>query len=69
MGENLKGKKSLHTSFIVIIPKKEGATSIKDYRPISLDRSIDKIISKVFSDILKEILEETMSTSENACGR
>jgi hypothetical protein len=29
-------KKSLHNTFIALIPKKMGAEDIKDYRPISL---------------------------------
>lgn len=33
-------KKSLHNTFIALIPKKMGAEDIKDYRPISLVGSI-----------------------------
>lgn len=37
-------ERNLNASFIVIIPKKVGATSIGDYRSISLEGSIYKII-------------------------
>lgn len=59
-------ERSLNVSFIVIIPKKEGATSIGDYRPISLVGSIYKIISKVLSNRLKSVLDKTISSSQNA---
>ena len=48
---------SLHTSTlqwlnsanVVLLPKKEGAEGIADYRPISLIHAIAKIIAKVLS--------------------
>lgn len=58
-------RKRLNVSFIVIIPKREGTRSIKDYRPISLLGRIYNIISKVLSIILKKELDETVSTSQN----
>lgn len=59
-------EKSLNVSFVVIIAKQEGASSMKDYRPISIMGSIYKIISKVLSIRLKKVLDETISTSQNA---
>ena len=40
-------KKSLHNTFIALIPKKMGAEDIKDYRLISLVGSIYKLLAKV----------------------
>ena len=48
---------SLHTSSlhwlnsanIVLLPKKEGAEGIADYRPISLIHAVAKIIAKILS--------------------
>ena len=37
--------KSLNSTFIVMIPKKEGAEDLKDFRPISLVGSLYKLIS------------------------
>ena len=37
----------LNKANIVLIPKKDGADSITDYRPISLIHSFAKIISKI----------------------
>lgn len=38
-------KKSLHNTFIALIPKKMGAEDIKDYRLISLVGSIYKLLT------------------------
>ncbi|XP_075080405.1 uncharacterized protein LOC142165916 [Nicotiana tabacum] len=59
-------KRSINASFITIVPKKEGASCIKDYMPISLVRSIYKIISKVLSNRLKKVLDVSVSSSQNA---
>nr|XP_016498719.1 PREDICTED: uncharacterized protein LOC107817408 [Nicotiana tabacum] len=49
-------ERSINVSFITIVPKKESAFCIRDYRPISLVGSIYKIISKVLSNRLKKFL-------------
>nr|XP_016476809.1 PREDICTED: uncharacterized protein LOC107798345 [Nicotiana tabacum] len=49
--ETREFERSLNASFVTIAPKKERATSIKDYRPISLLESIYKIISKIVSGL------------------
>lgn len=48
------------------MPKKKRATSIKDYRTISLVGSIYKIIAKVISSQLEKVLDKTVSSSQNA---
>jgi tripartite-type tricarboxylate transporter receptor subunit TctC len=36
--------KSINSTFVSLIPKKAGVVDIKDFRPISLVRSVYKII-------------------------
>jgi hypothetical protein len=59
-------EKSLNASFISLIPKIPGATSIKDFRPISLVGGIYKIIAKVLANRLKLVLEKVISKSQSA---
>ena len=42
-------ERSINTTFVVLIPKKVGASDVKDFRPISLTDSMYKIISKVLA--------------------
>jgi hypothetical protein len=37
----------LNTAYVTLIPKKEGAEEVKDFRPISLVHSFAKLITKV----------------------
>uniref|UniRef100_A0A0V0HJ28 Putative ovule protein n=1 Tax=Solanum chacoense TaxID=4108 RepID=A0A0V0HJ28_SOLCH len=53
-------ERNLNASLIVIFTKKEGTSSIGDYKPISLVGSIYKIISKVLYNRLKRVLDETI---------
>ena len=39
----------LNTANVVLIPKKDGADSVSDFRPISLIHSFAKIIAKVLA--------------------
>jgi len=59
-------EKSLNVSFIALIPKLPGATSLKDFRPISLVGGIYKIIAKVLANRLKTVLEKVISKSQSA---
>ena len=59
-------ERSLNTTFVVLIPKKVGASDVKDFRPISLTGSIYKIISKVLANRLREVLGSLLSPSQNA---
>ena len=45
--------KSLNSTFLVMVPKKEGANDFKDFRPISLVGSLYKLIAKVLANRLK----------------
>ena len=48
-----KFEKSLNATFIALIPKKNDASNIQDFRPISLVGSLYKILSKVLANRLK----------------
>ncbi|WMV47890.1 hypothetical protein MTR67_041275 [Solanum verrucosum] len=49
-------EKSFNATFIALIPKKFGASELKDFRPISLIGSIYKIISKILTERLKKVM-------------
>lgn len=51
----------LNASYIVLIPKKESATKLADYRPISLIHGIQKIFSKVLANRLQEHMHTLIS--------
>jgi hypothetical protein len=55
----------LNTANIVLLPKKEMAESIRDYRPISLVHSIAKIFSKILVSRLPPHLAEMVSSSQS----
>lgn len=63
--------KSINSSFITLIPKKENAVGLGDFRPISQVGSVYKVLSKVLSNRLKTVLPEIISEVQSAflCGR
>ena len=48
--QHCKFEKSLNATFIALIPKKNDASNIKDFRPISLVGSVYKILAKVLAN-------------------
>jgi hypothetical protein len=61
-----KFEKSLNASFIVLIPKKQNASNIRDFRPISLIGSVYKLLAKVLANRLRMVLDGLISESQNA---
>ena len=49
-----------------MIPKKNGAEDIRDFKPISLVGSIYKLLAKVLANRLKSVLGGVVSESQNA---
>uniref|UniRef100_A0A2N9HPF7 Endonuclease/exonuclease/phosphatase domain-containing protein n=1 Tax=Fagus sylvatica TaxID=28930 RepID=A0A2N9HPF7_FAGSY len=47
-----KFERSLNASFIALIPKKQNASNIRDFRPISLIGSVYKLLAKVLANRL-----------------
>ena len=61
-----KFEKSLNATFIALIPKKNDAFNIQDFRPISLVGSLYKILSKVLANRLNQVLDQLISESQNS---
>ena len=59
-----KFEKSLNATFIALILKKNDASNIRDFRPISLLGSVYKILTKVLSNRLKVVLDKLISESQ-----
>ena len=55
--------RNLNTTFLVLIPKKEGASDVQDFKPISLVGSLYKIIAKVLENRLKRVMGKVVSNS------
>ncbi|KAK1603765.1 hypothetical protein QYE76_027438 [Lolium multiflorum] len=56
----------LNSANIVLLPKKEGAEEISDYRPISLIHAIAKILSKTLANRLGPLMDELVSNAQSA---
>ena len=57
---------SLNATFLVFIPKKRGASDMKDFRPINLLGSLYKLLAKVLANRLKRVMGKVVSNSQNA---
>ena len=64
--QHSKFEKSLNATFIALISKKNDASYIRDFRPISLVGSVYKILAKVLANCLKEVLDQLISESQNS---
>ncbi|XP_057809058.1 uncharacterized protein LOC131023530 [Salvia miltiorrhiza] len=64
--ENGKIPKGGNSSFITLIPKKEEACSLDDYRPISLIGSIYKVIAKILAQRLSAVMDSIISENQSA---
>lgn len=63
---NGKLAKGLNSSFIAVVPKKENAMELVDFRPISLVNSIYKILAKVLSRRLKKVIPAVINEAQTA---
>ena len=57
---------SHNATFLVLIPKKGGASDVQDFKPISLVGSLYKILVKVLANRLKSVIGKVVSNSQNA---
>ena len=58
--------KSLNSTFLVLILKKEGVEDLKDFKPISLVGSLYKLIAKVLANRLKKVMNHLVNSSQSA---
>jgi mannosylglycoprotein endo-beta-mannosidase len=56
----------LNSANIVLLPKKEGAEDISEYRPISLIHTVAKIIAKMMASRLAPKMNDLISHSQSA---
>jgi hypothetical protein len=61
-----RGFGRLNQALITLIPKKEDATLVGDFRPISLVHSFSKLFSKLLANILKFRLGELVGANQSA---
>ena len=58
--------KSLNSTFILMVPKKEEAHDFKDFRPISLVGSLYKLVANVLANRLKKVMSRLVNKAQNA---
>jgi hypothetical protein len=56
-------ERSLNATFVALLPKKVGAITVKDFRPISLVGGVYKILAKLLANRLKHVLPQIISPS------
>jgi hypothetical protein len=61
-----RGFARLNRALITLIPKKQDATTIGDYRPISLVHSFSKLFSKVVANRLRKRLPDIIIANQSA---
>jgi hypothetical protein len=61
-----RGFARLNDAYIVLLPKKEGAICVGDYRPVSLIQSIAKIVAKAMALRLAGPLPHLVDTNQSA---
>ncbi|KAM0831273.1 hypothetical protein ACQ4PT_065654 [Festuca glaucescens] len=56
----------LNSTFITLIPKKDDAANVKDYRPISLVHSFAKLFAKLLANRLSPLMPALVDKSQSA---
>ena len=56
----------LNSAYITLLPKKEEATRVKDFRPISLVHSFAKLVTKLLANRLSGRLDQMVSPNQSA---
>jgi len=56
----------LNSAYIILLPKKDDATNVKDYRPISLVHSFTKLITKMLANRLAGRLDQMITQNQSA---
>jgi hypothetical protein len=63
---HVQGFHWLNSANIALLPKKEGAEEVSDFRPISLIHAIAKIITKMLATRLAPFMNELISNAQSA---
>ena len=58
--------RSINATFLVLIPKKQNVSDLKDLRPISLVGGLYKILAKVLANRIKRVLSKVISPEQSA---
>ena len=67
--EQNKFVRCLNSTFLILIPKKENAVDIKNYRPIILVGGLYKILAKVLANRLRRVVGQVVSNNPKCvCG-
>ena len=61
-----RGFSSLNQALVVLLPKKDEAVEMRDFRPISLVHSFGKIFSKLLASRLGPRMHELVGLNQNA---
>ena len=56
----------MNSAYIALLPKKEGAIEVSEFRPISLIHSFAKIISKAMANRLASSLPQLVDRNQSA---
>ena len=56
----------INKSHLFLLPKRQGADRVEDFRPISLSNSIYLIIAKVLANKLQEVIGELVGPFQSA---
>ena len=64
--QHCKFEKSLNATFIELIPKKNDASNVRDFHPISLVGNVYKILAKVLAIRLRVVLDQLISETQNS---
>jgi hypothetical protein len=66
LARNFRNLGPLNSAFITLLPKVEGATSVRDFRPISLVHSLAKLVTKLLANRLADRLQNMVSPNQTA---
>lgn len=58
--------RTINSTQIVLIPKRENASTMTDFKPISLCNTVYKVVSKIIVNCLQPVMEELISPNQNA---
>jgi hypothetical protein len=63
---NFRNLQLLNTALLTLLPKKEDAVQVKDFRPISLIHSFAKLVTKLLANRLASKLNGMVSANQSA---